>query len=234
MPFKKPDFTIDDAFSESAEDRIRLYTRTSESVPLTEETIQEEPAGFSDSASSPGDPDSVFVSDSPTPGPPILKTKGILQNPSLRALKTKAEDSTSQDSTSLLPTNPGYYSGQEPSSKMWWSHPKIKQNWKVVTGAAVLVFLGAGEWVVLAELSNPSPGLILTGIVAYSHPRLEGVQVTLGPGSAGAIAPLPAQGFIFFIAGLICLLPGAYHLVYVYLAVKGKRGFDFHHLPLMN
>lgn len=203
MPFKKPDFTIDDAFSESAEDRIRLYTRTSESVPLTEETIQEEPAGFSDSASSPGDPDSVFVSDSPTPGPPILKTKGILQNPSLRALKTKAEDSTSQDSTSLLPTNPGYYSGQEPSSKMWWSHPKIKQNWKVVTGAAVLVFLGAG--------------LILTGIVAYSHPRLEGVQ-----------------GFIFFIAGLICLLPGAYHLVYVYLAVKGKRGFDFHHLPLMN
>ena len=40
MPFKKPDFTIDDAFSESAEDKIRLYTRTSESVPLTEETIQ--------------------------------------------------------------------------------------------------------------------------------------------------------------------------------------------------
>ena len=43
MPFKKPDFTIDDAFSESAEDKIRLYTRTSESVPLTEETIQVHP-----------------------------------------------------------------------------------------------------------------------------------------------------------------------------------------------
>jgi len=205
MPFKKPDFTIDDAFSESAEDKIRLYTRTSESVPLTEETIQEEPAGFSDTASSPGDPETVFVSSSPCPEAetaPIIKAKA-LQNPSLQALKSKAEDSTSQDSTSLLPTNPGYYSGQEPTSKAWYRHPKIRQNWKVVTGAAVLVFLGAS--------------LILTGIIAYSHPHLQGIQ-----------------GFIFFIAGLICLLPGGYHLVYVYLAVKGKRGFDFHHLPLMN
>jgi len=204
MPFKKPDFTIDDAFSETAEDKIRLYTRTSETAPLTEETIHEEPIGFSDC--SPEAPDAVFSASSTTSNPtsqPIIKNKGILQNPSLKALKTKAEDSTSQDSTSLLPTNPGYYSGQEPSSKMWWSHPKIRQNWKVVTAAAVLVFLGAG--------------LILTGIVAYSHPHLEGIQ-----------------GFIFFIAGLICLLPGAYHLIYVYLAVKGKRGFDFHHLPLMN
>ena len=60
-------------------------------------------------------------------------------------------------------------------------------------------------------------GLLLTGIVAYSHPNLAGIQ-----------------GFVFFIAGFICLAPGAYHLVYVYLAVKGKRGFDFHHLPLFN
>ena len=42
------------------------------------------------------------------------------------------------------------------------------------------------------------------------------------------------QGFIFFIAGFICLLPGGYHLVYVYLAVRGWRGFDFSHLPLFN
>ena len=60
-------------------------------------------------------------------------------------------------------------------------------------------------------------GLIITGIVAYSHPNLAGIQ-----------------GFVFFIAGFICLAPGGYHLVYVYLAVKGKRGFDFHHLPLFN
>lgn len=62
-----------------------------------------------------------------------------------------------------------------------------------------------------------SPGLILTGVVAYCLPSMAGIQ-----------------GFIFFIAGFICLVPGAYHLVYIYLAVKGKRGFDFHHLPLFN
>ena len=86
MPFKKPDFTIDDAFSESSEDKIRLYTRTSETAPLTEETIQEEPAGFSESSGSPnGDPDSVFVSTFPGQDvPPIIKAKGILQNPSLK------------------------------------------------------------------------------------------------------------------------------------------------------
>jgi len=200
MPFKKPDFNIDDAFSESSEDKIRLYSRSSEQAPLTEETIQEEPPGFSDTASSPGD--SVILSVSPSSTPQHLGSKALL-NPSLQALKQRAEDSTSQDSTSLLPTNPGYYSGQEPSSAWWWSHPKIRQNWKVVSGAAVLVVLGAA--------------LVLTGIVSYSHPHLAGVQ-----------------GFIFILAGLICLLPGAYHLIYVYLAVKGKRGFDFHHLPLMN
>lgn len=42
------------------------------------------------------------------------------------------------------------------------------------------------------------------------------------------------QGFVFFVAGFICFIPGAYHVVYIYLAVKGKRGFDFYHLPLFN
>jgi hypothetical protein len=59
--------------------------------------------------------------------------------------------------------------------------------------------------------------LTITSIVIYSIPSLGNVQ-----------------GFIFLIAGIICLLPGGYHLIYIYLAVKGKRGFDFNHLPLFN
>jgi len=42
------------------------------------------------------------------------------------------------------------------------------------------------------------------------------------------------QGAVFFIAGIICLIPGAYHVIYIYLAVKGKRGYDFNFLPLFN
>ena len=42
------------------------------------------------------------------------------------------------------------------------------------------------------------------------------------------------QGFVFFVAGLICVIPGGYHVVYIYLAVKGTRGYDFYNLPLFN
>ena len=59
--------------------------------------------------------------------------------------------------------------------------------------------------------------LMIGGIVVYSVPGLQGVQA-----------------LVFVIAGVICFLPGAYHIVYIYLAVKGKRGFEFHHLPLFN
>lgn len=60
-------------------------------------------------------------------------------------------------------------------------------------------------------------GLVIAGMVAYCIESLAGVQ-----------------GAVFIIAGLICFIPGAYHLGYVYLAVKGKRGFDFNQLPLFN
>ncbi|CAN8016735.1 hypothetical protein HPB47_008888 [Ixodes persulcatus] len=59
-------------------------------------------------------------------------------------------------------------------------------------------------------------GLLVTGIVVQVLPQI-GVQ-----------------GLVFFIAGAICLIPGAYHLVYAYCAVKGKRGYDFYNLPLFH
>lgn len=40
------------------------------------------------------------------------------------------------------------------------------------------------------------------------------------------------QGAVFFLAGFICFVPGAYHVVYIYLAATGRRGYHFHNLPL--
>lgn len=99
-------------------------------------------------------------------------------------------------------TGGGYYEGPPPV-KYWWRHPKIRQNWKVMTAAFCLCFIGTG--------------LFLGGIVAYALPTVSGFQ-----------------GAVFLIAGIICFVPGAYHIGYVYLAVKGKRGYEFHHLPLFN
>lgn len=42
------------------------------------------------------------------------------------------------------------------------------------------------------------------------------------------------QGAVFLLTGLICFVPGAYHVVYIYLAAKGKRGYHFHNLPLFS
>lgn len=40
------------------------------------------------------------------------------------------------------------------------------------------------------------------------------------------------QGSVFLLIGFICFVPGAYHVVYIYLAATGKRGYHFHNLPL--
>ncbi|XP_077967424.1 transmembrane protein 134-like [Styela clava] len=40
--------------------------------------------------------------------------------------------------------------------------------------------------------------------------------------------------YIFFVIGAVCFIPGVYHLIAVYCAVKGKRGFRFYNLPLFN
>lgn len=64
------------------------------------------------------------------------------------------------------------------------------------------------------------------------------IYLHLGLAVAGVvIVSLPInglQGAVFFIAGVICFIPGAYHVIYIYYACKGKRGYDFYHLPLFN
>ncbi|XP_030757240.1 transmembrane protein 134 [Sitophilus oryzae] len=57
-------------------------------------------------------------------------------------------------------------------------------------------------------------GLLVTGTFTLSEPN-SGLQAS-----------------VFLLAGFICFIPGAYHVVYIYLAAKGKRGYHFHNLPL--
>jgi hypothetical protein len=199
---KRGGFTIDDAFEESEEDKIRLYN--SESSPLQlvfseedeknlerDEEDDDVAEGFQEFQSRSTNPISKPVKS-------IMKNS-ILLNPSLRGLKSR-DDNASIDSNSLIQgQTTGYCSSSQDS--YWWHHPKVRQNLKVVVAALILVILGAC--------------LLLTGVIIYCFPSLKGIQ-----------------GFIFLIAGFICFLPGGYHLIYVYLAVKGKRGFDFNHLPL--
>eukprot|EP00088_Acartia_fossae_P070597 TRINITY_DN9507_c0_g1_i2.p1 TRINITY_DN9507_c0_g1~~TRINITY_DN9507_c0_g1_i2.p1 ORF type:complete len:194 (-),score=38.42 TRINITY_DN9507_c0_g1_i2:127-708(-) len=191
---KSGSFSIDDAFQESEEDKIRLYDQ--EAIPL--QVMREEEEEVSHTTVTVQSPDEIFLEEDRIK---IIK-KPILIPPKIKGIMSR-DDNTSQDSNSLIQgQSNGYYTGPA-QEEYWFNHPKVKQNQKMVIAAIVLVILGAC--------------LIITSIVIYSIPSLESVQ-----------------GFIFLIAGIICLLPGGYHLIYIYLAVKGKRGFDFSHLPLFN
>ncbi|XP_029430996.1 transmembrane protein 134 isoform X2 [Rhinatrema bivittatum] len=44
----------------------------------------------------------------------------------------------------------------------------------------------------------------------------------------------PSQGIssaIFFVPGFLLLIPGVYHVIFIYCAVKGRKGFQFFYLP---
>ncbi|XP_011379913.1 transmembrane protein 134 isoform X2 [Pteropus medius] len=46
------------------------------------------------------------------------------------------------------------------------------------------------------------------------------------------VAPSPGvSSAIFFVPGFFLLVPGVYHVIFIYCAVKGHRGFQFFYLP---
>ncbi|OBS72861.1 hypothetical protein A6R68_12529 [Neotoma lepida] len=42
---------------------------------------------------------------------------------------------------------------------------------------------------------------------------------------------LGVSSAIFFVPGVLLLVPGVYHVIFIYCAVKGHRGFQFFYLP---
>ncbi|XP_046445933.1 transmembrane protein 134-like isoform X2 [Daphnia pulex] len=112
------------------------------------------------------------------------------------------DDTASKDSDSLIHESYQYSPSYFDPDRIWWKHPRVKENWKVVATAFALVIIGLG--------------LLVTGITVLIIP-------------SGGV-----QGLVFLIIGVICFIPGAYHIVYIYLAVKGRKGYNFYHLPLFN
>ncbi|XP_075698386.1 transmembrane protein 134 isoform X2 [Rhinoderma darwinii] len=42
---------------------------------------------------------------------------------------------------------------------------------------------------------------------------------------------LAVSSAIFFVPGLLLLIPGVYHVIFIYCAVRGRHGFQFFYLP---
>ncbi|XP_078335165.1 transmembrane protein 134-like isoform X2 [Crassostrea virginica] len=51
------------------------------------------------------------------------------------------------------------------------------------------------------------------------------------------IVASPERGLhclVFFIGGVLCLIPGVYHVVYIILAINGVGGYNLYNLPVFN
>ncbi|KAI9564525.1 hypothetical protein GHT06_008264 [Daphnia sinensis] len=193
---KKP-FSIDDAFDENLDDVVvRVYgsTTVDKSVfnsrsnsgvkPASSEGVGNQNSNINSSA--------VPHGTHPHHTPVLLSIRtGIMQ-----------DDTASKDSDSLIHESYQYSPSYFDPDRIWWKHPRVKENWKVVATAFALVIIGLG--------------LLVTGITVLILP-------------SGGV-----QGLVFLIIGVICFIPGAYHIVYIYLAVKGRKGYNFYHLPLFN
>ncbi|XP_037092723.1 transmembrane protein 134-like [Pollicipes pollicipes] len=193
---KPKHFTIEDAFEEEPEDAIRLYGSTMETKPLNSSekyrVRSPQPARGSTvgghlASANPSaallDPAVHFC-----PGGPKGHDRSF-------------DDSVSHDSESLI--GQGSVDGLPPSqADVWWSHPKVQDNKKIVICAFGLMIVG-----IL---------LLATGVIIAAVP----------------IAGF--QSFVFIMAGALCFIPGAYHIAFIYLAVKGRRGYSFQQLPLFN
>ncbi|XP_058545816.1 transmembrane protein 134 isoform X3 [Neofelis nebulosa] len=94
----------------------------------------------------------------------------------------------------------------------WTQHPLIQKNRRVVLASFLLLLLGLGHTTEQRKISLqtfPRPCQV---------PCSENTE--LGVSSA-----------IFFVPGFLLLVPGVYHVIFIYCAVKGHRGFQFFYLP---
>lgn len=62
--------------------------------------------------------------------------------------------------------------------------------------------------------------LLVTGVALI----FTGVVIQLNPHAGVSSA-------IFFVPGFLLFIPGVYHVIYIYCAVRGRRGFKFFYLP---
>ncbi|XP_036851522.1 transmembrane protein 134 isoform X6 [Manis javanica] len=79
----------------------------------------------------------------------------------------------------------------------------------------------------------PAPAAGAGHISARQVPCSENTELALILIGVGLeVAPSPGvSSAIFFVPGFLLLVPGVYHVIFIYCAVKGHRGFQFFYLP---
>ncbi|KAM7085973.1 transmembrane protein 134 isoform 5-T5 [Molossus nigricans] len=89
----------------------------------------------------------------------------------------------------------------------------------------------SGPGILAEHLSEAPSGPLAPLATAPSAPTMPAaVLILIGVGLE--VAPSPGvSSAIFFVPGFLLLVPGVYHVIFIYCAVKGHRGFQFFYLP---
>ncbi|XP_035225668.1 uncharacterized protein LOC118198162 isoform X2 [Stegodyphus dumicola] len=130
----KSNFTIDDAFEADDDDVLKTYGSTTESTPL--KPIRNFRQDSSNCA--------VRIDDPSTDRSRFGKLK-------------LTGDSFSKDSDSLIHGD-SIHAEKFDSKAIWWKHPKVRENWKVMCAAFGLLIIGIG--------------LLITGIIVLIMPEM--------------------------------------------------------------
>ncbi|XP_032494931.1 transmembrane protein 134 isoform X5 [Phocoena sinus] len=89
----------------------------------------------------------------------------------------------------------------------------------------------SGPGILAEHLSAAPSGPLAPSAVALSTPTMPAAVLIL-TGVGLEVAPSPGvSSAIFFVPGFLLLVPGVYHVTFIYCAVKGHRGFQFFYLP---
>ncbi|XP_035885665.1 transmembrane protein 134 isoform X3 [Phyllostomus discolor] len=89
----------------------------------------------------------------------------------------------------------------------------------------------SGPGILAAHPFAAPSGPLAPSAAAPSAPTMPAaVLIVVGVGLE--VAPSPGvSSAIFFVPGFLLLVPGVYHVIFIYCAVKGHRGFQFFYLP---
>jgi len=208
-------FSIDDAFASDEEDTIRTYGSTADSrmSPFRAKTR-------------------------PGSGRPL---QTALQMPDKGGSTSVPTDKISSEALLRADEEDGYDEGSVNGSIGSVSLGKLR-------GITNIIHMPQSQYAESLVESNVSVKSFPNSKSWWKHPKVKEnwklvlasfmlVLVGIGLISAGicvSVIPLPqVEQIVFYVAGAICFIPGAYHVVYIYLAVRGRQGFNFYNLPLV-
>jgi len=87
-------------------------------------------------------------------------------------------------------------------------HPKLRKHWKTIMVAALLLVSGMTFLIF---------GLLIETTLRQNYKDGEG-----------------PNGYIFFLCAGVCLVPGAYHIIYIMRAMKGHKGYKMEDVTMFH